>query len=652
MVTGIPSRPALANSRPAATSVRPFTVLPYPATVASGLTVAAGATSVVPVAAHDTIPPVGVTAVAVRVTVAELPGHKAKDGQNGAVALVPWTPPASTSAVRSSTPLRSAPTPARPPGPLVSYGPTGTTSGFGLVGVTNGALKVVNLGQAPVTVSVDVEGYAGRGGAVVPLSTPVTLSAGATMGAGQRESLPVAGVPAHGLAGLLVQLTANGMAAGQLRDSGSGGALLDYAAGSSTSGLALMSESAGRIALSNASSRPAQVSAVVVGYLSNDKAAGRGPLTTVTPAPVTSSPLRVPANGTVSVPVAGQAGIPAAGVAGAAISVSAALTGSGHSTAISVGLASSQGPASTCSSSAGSCNGFTVASLSGPASDGALLVHNSSSRAALVTLSAFGYLAAATVPSAPTAVAVKARGASAVLSWRPPTSGGSGITGYDVTVSPGGRHLTVSGRSSGVTISSLSRDVTSTFTVAAVNRSGPGAPAAATLVPAGTPAAPGQVTARADGRGRYLVKWTAAGGARVTGYTVTAAPSRAHVTVSASSSSAVVTGLAGGSAYLPCVTATSTTGATAQSCAGPLLVNSNGATAQAAAVTPGSKFTPVSPVRVMDTRNGTGGVTGPVASVKSVSLQVAGVDGVPSSGVTAVVMNVTVTQPTATSGVL
>src|ERR1019366_6730912 len=69
----------------------------------------------------------------------------------------------------------------------------------------------------------------------------------------------------------------------------------------------------------------------------------------------------------------------------------------------------------------------------------------------------------------------------------------------------------------------------------------------------------------------------------------------------------------------------------------------------AAAAGSGSLFTPVSPVRLMDTRNGTGGVTGPVGAGATVSLQVAGKGGVPASGVTAVVVNVTATSPTAAS---
>jgi hypothetical protein len=60
-------------------------------------------------------------------------------------------------------------------------------------------------------------------------------------------------------------------------------------------------------------------------------------------------------------------------------------------------------------------------------------------------------------------------------------------------------------------------------------------------------------------------------------------------------------------------------------------------------------YNPVTPVRILDTRNGTGGYTAPVGPGKTISLQVTGVHGVPSTGVTAVVLNVTATGPTASS---
>ena len=53
------------------------------------------------------------------------------------------------------------------------------------------------------------------------------------------------------------------------------------------------------------------------------------------------------------------------------------------------------------------------------------------------------------------------------------------------------------------------------------------------------------------------------------------------------------------------------------------------------------------PVRVLDTRSGTGAPMGPVAAGADLMVQITGRGGVPASGVSAVVANLTVTQPTA-----
>ncbi|MET8311355.1 hypothetical protein ABZV00_31805, partial [Micromonospora sp. NPDC005173] len=68
-------------------------------------------------------------------------------------------------------------------------------------------------------------------------------------------------------------------------------------------------------------------------------------------------------------------------------------------------------------------------------------------------------------------------------------------------------------------------------------------------------------------------------------------------------------------------------------------------TAEAATTTPGA-FVPLSPSRLLDTRDGTGGPKAAVAAHGTVSLTVAGHGGVPATGVGAVVLNVTVTGPT------
>ncbi len=62
----------------------------------------------------------------------------------------------------------------------------------------------------------------------------------------------------------------------------------------------------------------------------------------------------------------------------------------------------------------------------------------------------------------------------------------------------------------------------------------------------------------------------------------------------------------------------------------------------------GGRYTPLTPARILDTRNGTGGISGAVGPGATVDVQITGQGGVPSSGVGAVAMNVTVTQPSAT----
>ncbi len=62
-------------------------------------------------------------------------------------------------------------------------------------------------------------------------------------------------------------------------------------------------------------------------------------------------------------------------------------------------------------------------------------------------------------------------------------------------------------------------------------------------------------------------------------------------------------------------------------------------------------YHPLAPTRILDTRTGNGGFSTPVGSGQTINLQVTGRGGVPSSGVSAVVLNVTVTN-TSTPGYL
>ncbi|MDQ4069951.1 MAG: hypothetical protein M3203_10855 [Actinomycetota bacterium] len=65
-----------------------------------------------------------------------------------------------------------------------------------------------------------------------------------------------------------------------------------------------------------------------------------------------------------------------------------------------------------------------------------------------------------------------------------------------------------------------------------------------------------------------------------------------------------------------------------------------------APVIPGSTYFPLTPARVLDTRNGTGrgGTTTPIGPASTIDVKVTGVGNVPASGVTAVALNVVATE--------
>jgi uncharacterized protein with LGFP repeats len=172
----------------------------------------------------------------------------------------------------------------------------------------------------------------------------------------------------------------------------------------------------------------------------------------------------------------------------------------------------------------------------------------------------------ATVPGAPTAAKATAGNAGATVTWTAPSSnGGSAITGYTVTASPGGRTATTNGSGRTATVTGLTVGTAYTFTVRATNSVGRSAASSptASVTPFGVPTAPRSVTATAH-PGAATVTWRApstANGSRITSYTVTASPGGHRATFDRSLRTGTITGLTNGTAYTFTVRATNAAGA-------------------------------------------------------------------------------------------
>ena len=142
----------------------------------------------------------------------------------------------------------------------------------------------------------------------------------------------------------------------------------------------------------------------------------------------------------------------------------------------------------------------------------------------------------------------------------PNSTGGSTITGYTVTSSPGG--LTATGANSPLVVTGLSNGTAYTFTVVATNAAGNSlaSVASAAVTPQTVPGAPTSPVATA-GNAQASVAFNApasTGGSTITGYTATSSPG--GLTATGAGSPLVVTGLSNGTAYTFTVVATNAAG--------------------------------------------------------------------------------------------
>ena len=149
----------------------------------------------------------------------------------------------------------------------------------------------------------------------------------------------------------------------------------------------------------------------------------------------------------------------------------------------------------------------------------------------------------------------------------PLSDGGSTITGYTATSSPG--NITGTAVTSPITVTGLSAGTSYTFTVTATNAdgtSGPSQPSNTITTDSTAPGAPTIGTATKTGTSTATVAFLAPasdGGSAVTGYTVTSLPS--GVTATGTSSPIAITGLTSATAYTFTVTATNSIGTSSPS---------------------------------------------------------------------------------------
>jgi hypothetical protein len=185
-----------------------------------------------------------------------------------------------------------------------------------------------------------------------------------------------------------------------------------------------------------------------------------------------------------------------------------------------------------------------------------------------------------TLPGQPVIVSTTRGNGSLTVSFKAPAdTGGAAIDVYTATCQgvSGGATGSQAGVGSPLTVAGLTNGRTYTCTVTAQNAKGPGSPSAqsATIVPATTPGAPGNIIATPRDSSA-IVSWSAPdnGGSAITSYTIAYTPGTKTVTVGGDVLSTTITGLRNGIAYSFTVRASNDVGTGPASAeAGPVTPN-------------------------------------------------------------------------------
>lgn len=172
-------------------------------------------------------------------------------------------------------------------------------------------------------------------------------------------------------------------------------------------------------------------------------------------------------------------------------------------------------------------------------------------------------------PLAPTIDSVFGRNGSLVVDWNPAPDHGAPITGYLVTVTPGGKQVSTAPGVTTATVTGLTNGTAYTVTVVANNKIGAGKPVTKANATPRLPYAPSKplsvsaLPSTNGDQGALDVAWAPPkddGGKAITAYTTTAQPGGKSVTVPGGQTKATLAGLDSKTAYTITVTAANGTG--------------------------------------------------------------------------------------------